>query len=91
MSTCLAFNHLCTDLATSSGPLSERRQTGRWKVFSHLEDWLEEFRLYHRKDGKVVKVLEDLISASRYAMMMKRLARPSASAPIPQRSKKWVI
>lgn len=50
-------------------------QTGRWKVFAHLKDWFEEFNLYHRKDGKIVKEREDLISASRYAFMMKRCAK----------------
>ena len=53
----------------------DRMQTGRWKVFAHLEEWLEEFRLYHRKDGRVVKEFDDLISASRYAYMMRRFAR----------------
>jgi hypothetical protein len=24
-------------------------------VFRHLADWFEEFRVYHRSDGKVVK------------------------------------
>jgi phage terminase large subunit-like protein len=52
----------------------ERMQTGRWKVFSHLADWFEEFELYHRKDGLIVKLNDDLISASRYALMMKRFA-----------------
>ena len=33
----------------------ERMQTGRLKVFAHLADWFEEFRLYHRDDGKVVE------------------------------------
>src|SRR5262245_8938358 len=33
----------------------ERMQTGRLKVFAYLAEWFEEFRLYHRKDGKVVK------------------------------------
>jgi phage terminase large subunit-like protein len=51
-----------------------RMQTGRWKVFNHLNDWLDEFRLYHRKDGKVVKEHDDLLCASRYALMMKRHA-----------------
>jgi len=50
----------------------DRMQTGRWKVFSNLSDWFEEFRMYHRKDGKIVKEADDLISASRYAYMMKR-------------------
>ena len=42
-----------------------RMQTGRFKVFRHLSDRFEEFRLYHRKDGKVVKEDDDLISATR--------------------------
>jgi len=52
----------------------DRMQTGRWKVFDHLEDWFTEFRLYHRKDGLIVKLNDDRISASRYAMMMRRWA-----------------
>lgn len=56
----------------------DRMQTGRWKVFEHLEDWFSEFRLYHRKDGLIVKLNDDRLSASRYAMMMKRFAvKPS--------------
>ena len=53
----------------------DRMQTGRWKVFAHLHDWFDEFRLYHRKDGKVVKDYDDLLCASRYALMMLRFAR----------------
>jgi hypothetical protein len=59
-----------------------RMQTGRFKVFSHLADWWDEFRTYHRKDGLIVKEADDLISASRYAVMMKRhaaLATPAVS------------
>lgn len=52
----------------------QRMQTGRWKVFSTCQSWVEEFRLYHRDDGKIVKERDDLISASRYALMMKRFA-----------------
>ena len=52
----------------------ERMQTGRLKVFGHLHDWFEEFRLYHRKDGKVIKEADDLMAASRYALMMRRFA-----------------
>jgi phage terminase large subunit-like protein len=48
----------------------ERMQTGRLKVFSHLEDWFAEFRTYHRKDGKVVKENDDLLSATRYSAAM---------------------
>src|SRR5262245_95637 len=53
----------------------DRMQTGRFKVFKHLNDWFEEFRLYHRKDGRVVKEGDDLMSATRYAVTMLRYAR----------------
>jgi hypothetical protein len=52
----------------------ERMQTGRFKVFSNLGGWLGEFRLYHREGGRIVKLNDDLISASRYAYMMRRFA-----------------
>lgn len=52
----------------------DRMQTGRFKVARHLNDWWEEFRMYHRKDGKLVKTGEDLMSATRYAIMMLRKA-----------------
>ena len=46
-----------------------RFQTGRLKVFDDLSEWLDEYRLYHRKDGKVFKEYDDLLSATRYAIM----------------------
>ena len=52
----------------------DRMLSGRWKVFDHLEDWFAEFRLYHRQDGLIVKAQDDRLSASRYAMMMRRYA-----------------
>lgn len=52
----------------------DRMQTGRLKVFSNLGDWWEEFRMYHRKEGLIVKQSDDLMSATRYAMMMRRFA-----------------
>jgi len=52
----------------------DRMQTGRFKVFAGLDDWMQEFRMYHRKDGKVVKERDDLMSASRYGLMMRRKA-----------------
>jgi hypothetical protein len=51
-----------------------RMQTGKFKVFKHHNDWWEEFRLYHRKDGKVFKEGDDLMAATRYAIMMLRHA-----------------
>jgi phage terminase large subunit-like protein len=52
----------------------DRMQTGRWRVFKTCQGWLEERRMYHRKDGVIVKERDDLISASRYAYMMRRYA-----------------
>lgn len=52
----------------------DRMQTGRFFVCAHLEEWFEEFRLYHRKDGKIVKEADDLLSATRYGIMMLRHA-----------------
>ena len=42
-------------------------ENNRFKVFSTLSDWFEEFRMYHRKAGKIVPVRDDLMSATRYA------------------------
>jgi Terminase RNaseH-like domain/Terminase large subunit, T4likevirus-type, N-terminal len=52
----------------------DRLKTGRLKVFAHLTEWFEEFRLYHRKDGLIVKERDDLLSATRIALMMLRTA-----------------
>ncbi|TPM25702.1 terminase family protein [Mesorhizobium sp. B2-3-4] len=52
----------------------DRMQSGRLRVFSNLLPWFEEFRLYHRKDGQVVKLRDDLMSATRYGVMMIREA-----------------
>jgi phage terminase large subunit-like protein len=51
--------------------MDERMATGRWKVAAHLEPWFEEYRYYHRDEGKIVKIRDDLLSASRIAMMMR--------------------
>lgn len=59
----------------------QRMQTSRFKVDVTLHQWWEEFRTYHRKDGKVVKERDDLMSATRYAVMMIRYALPAEQAP----------
>ncbi len=51
-----------------------RMEQGRWKVFDNCEHWLTERRGYHREKGRVVKLKDDVISSSRYAMMMLRFA-----------------
>lgn len=52
----------------------QRMQTKRWRVFSTLSEWFEEFRHYHRDEGKIIKLDDDLLCASRYGMMMLRHA-----------------
>lgn len=50
----------------------DRMMTGRLKVFANLFEWFEEFRLYHRKEGLIVKERDDLISATRVGLMQLR-------------------
>ena len=51
-----------------------RMQTGRWKTFRTLNKVLEEQRMYHRDDGKIVKQFDDLMDARRYAALSLRHA-----------------
>lgn len=55
--------------------IHERMNTGRFKVFTTCQHFLEEARIYHRAEGKIVPVKDDVISAVRMAMMMLRYAR----------------
>jgi len=58
--------------------MRERMETGRFKVAASLSEWFEEYRMYHRKDGMIVKLKDDLLSATRIALMMKRYGRQVA-------------
>lgn len=51
-----------------------RMESGRFKVFSHLKPWWDEFSQYHRQDGKIVKLFDDAMSATRYASGSLRFA-----------------
>jgi len=51
-----------------------RKQAGTFKVFKSCGDYIAEARLYHRKDGLIVKLRDDILSAARYAWMMRRYA-----------------
>lgn len=68
----------------------ERMRTDRFKVFKGLNEWFSEFRTYHRQDGKIVKEVDDLMSATRYACMMLRFAitEPS-SKPLAYKTKRY--
>ena len=52
----------------------ERLGEGRMKVFSTCKAWLEEYRSYHLKDGKIVSRRDDALKASFYGFMMRRYA-----------------
>jgi phage terminase large subunit-like protein len=67
-------------ISTEAGILEmdERMKSGRLKVAAQLSEWFEEYRFYHRKDGQIVKLKDDLMSATRTAVMMKRAARAVA-------------
>ena len=49
-------------------------EADKFKVFSTLSDWFEEFRMYHRKEGKITPLRDDLMSATRYAFQSQRYA-----------------
>lgn len=68
----------------------DRMETGRWKVFKTCTSWLEERRTYHRKDGVVVDEHDDVLCASRYALMMLRFAETKPTGDMPQVQNDWV-
>lgn len=61
----------------------DRMQTARFRVFANLGDWFSEKGMYHRKDGKIVKQMDDLMSATRHAVMMLRFARTTPAPADP--------
>lgn len=65
-------------VSTEEGVLemNERMTTGRFKVAADLMEWFDEFDNYHRHEALIVKVDDDLMSATRIALMMKRFAKP---------------
>ena len=66
-----------------------RMKKGQFKVFSHLEDWLSEYRIYHRKDGAIVKLMDDAISASRYGVMSLRYAATNVKENLKIHRETW--
>ena len=61
-----------------------RMQTKRLKIFKNQNKLLEELRMHHRKDGKIVPMNDDLISALRYCIMSLRKARLKIYEPLQQ-------
>lgn len=56
--------------------INDLMRKGQFKIFNGLRDVLDEFLQYHRDEkGKVVKSMDDLLDAIRYAYMMRRSAK----------------
>ena len=53
-----------------------REQNGKWRVSRSCVVYIEERRLYHRKDGEIVKLRDDVLCAARYGLMMRRFFKP---------------
>ena len=67
--------------------MDDRFKSGKLRVAKWLSDWFEEYRFYHRKDGMIVKVKDDIMSATRIFVMAKRHARPGLLGGLARRRK----
>ena len=83
--------HSDGSVSTEAGILEMqvRMATERFKVFSTEKLWFEEFMSYHRKDALIVKKDDDIMSATRIAVMMRRVAQPGPIGPSMFDSRKW--
>ncbi len=64
--------------------IADRQRKGTFKVFKGQTAYMEEHRQYHRDEkGKIVKVLDDLLDAGRYAYMMRRFAQKHGDIGMP--------
>lgn len=55
--------------------MDERFKSGKLLVAQHLGEFFEEYRQYHYDKGKIVKLNDDILSAVRIGIMMKRFAQ----------------
>lgn len=58
------------DKAVEAGiqDLYDSMNVGKFKVFASCTEWFTEFRQYHRLNGKIVKVNDHLMDATRYGV-----------------------
>jgi hypothetical protein len=70
--------HVGGGYSTEAGILEmlTRMRNGQFKVASHLSDFFDEMRQYHRKDGVIVKLNDDILSATRIGVMARRYGKP---------------
>jgi hypothetical protein len=70
--------------------MESRFASGRLKIASHLTEVLDEYIGYHRVNGLIHKVDDDLLSAMRVGLMDLRFAKPlGPSGSFRQPSSKW--
>ena len=79
--------HSTGNFSTEAGitMMLTRMRLGTFKVAAHLDEWWEEFRAYHREEGKIVKLDDDLMSATRVGVMALRHAKGGAFLGAPDR------
>jgi len=68
----LGLNLTKADNAVEAGILEvyQRLSSGKLKVFSTLQNWLKEYRIYRRDEkGKIVKQNDHIMDATRYLVM----------------------
>ena len=63
--------------------MQQRFADGRLRIREDLGDLFEEYSMYHRKDGLIVKVRDDLISAVQKIIMAKRFAKVAPVGYVP--------
>lgn len=70
----------------SSRELWERMRMGSFKVNKALSGWLDEYRGFARRDGKIPREGYPLMTATRYAVAMVdwSLARPKSAKTFPE-------
>lgn len=74
--------------------MNDRMKSGGLKVFSTCSEFFEEKSTYHRKEGKLIKLNDDCISACRYAIQSLRFAeveaKPVLYSPNKDQSGGWM-
>jgi hypothetical protein len=62
-----------------------RMETGRFKVFADCKPLFDELRKYHRRQGKIVKIHDDVLDAMRYsALSVGRFGVPKGELKMPE-------
>lgn len=76
--------HETDGVSTEAGveKMRVRFEEGKLKVAAHLAEFFDEYRMYHRKAGKIVKLKDDILSATRVAIMMLRCAKAVNLGPL---------